>query len=70
MLIKSFSINSGEQTISNLYFIDLFESSNTGCPITSYRLVQEDDNGGYEEYEGTAIDMDEDDFTLYIDTDG
>ena len=73
MLIKSFNYNIGEQTISSLFFVDLFESSVTECPITSYRLVQKDENfdsnGRYEDYEGSSISMDEDDFTILIDTD-
>ena len=73
MLIKSFNYNVGEQTISSLFFVDLFESSITECPITSYRLVQKDKNfdrnGRYEDYEGSSISMDEDDFTILIDTD-
>ena len=69
MLIKSFGVNSGQQSISSPLFVDLFESSISGCPIVSYRLVQENDKGGYEEYEGTELEMDENDFTVYIDTD-
>ena len=62
-----FSLNSAQNTIALQEYQGFFQTSNSDCPIVSYKLMDLDGTGGYQNSQSTSIVMNSD-FSIQIDT--